>query len=83
MEARGNGPAYPAQYGEHVSLFVCSVSDRDRLCRGVNYVRGSLNWGPLSWLNAVSKTYGWWTMRRSTYADTFHTYAVEWTEDFM
>ncbi|KAF8468735.1 glycoside hydrolase family 16 protein [Russula ochroleuca] len=63
MEARGNGPTYPAQ--------------------GTNYVRGSLNWGPLTWLNAVSKTYGWWTVRRSTYADTFHTYGLEWTEDFL
>ncbi|KAI0287161.1 glycoside hydrolase family 16 protein [Russula brevipes] len=63
MEARGNGPTYPAQ--------------------GINYVRGSLNWGPLTWLNAVWKTYGWWTMRRSTYADDFHTYAIEWTEDFI
>jgi len=63
MEARGNGPTYPAQ--------------------GINYVRGSLNWGPLTWLNAVWKTYGWWSMRRSTYADDFHTYAVEWTEDFL
>jgi hypothetical protein len=46
-------------------------------------VRGSLNWGPLTWLNAVSKTYGWWTMRRATYADNFHTFALEWTEDFL
>ncbi|KAH9958464.1 glycoside hydrolase family 16 protein [Russula dissimulans] len=63
IEARGNGPKYPAQ--------------------GINYVRGSLNWGPLTWLNAVSKTYGWWSVRRSTYADNFHTYALEWTEDFL
>ncbi|KAH9979495.1 glycoside hydrolase family 16 protein [Lactifluus volemus] len=51
--------------------------------QGINYVRGSLNWGPLTWLNAVSKTFGWWTMRRSTYADSFHTYALEWTQDFL
>lgn len=63
MEARGNGPEYPAQ--------------------GANYVRGSLNWGPLTFLNAVSKTYGWWSMRRSTYADGFHTYSLEWTENFL
>jgi hypothetical protein len=51
--------------------------------QGVNVVRGSLNWGPLTWLNAVYKTYGWWSMRRSTYADGFHTYALEWTSDFL
>ncbi|KAI0267999.1 concanavalin A-like lectin/glucanase [Russula aff. rugulosa BPL654] len=51
--------------------------------QGIDYVRGSLNWGPLTWLNAVWKTYGWWTVRRSTYADAFHTYSLEWTEDFL
>ena len=51
--------------------------------QGINYVRGSLNWGPLSWLNAVYKTYGYWYMRRGSYAETFHTYSLEWTEDFI
>ncbi|KAH9938816.1 concanavalin A-like lectin/glucanase [Epithele typhae] len=63
MEARGNGPEYPAQ--------------------GVDYVRGSLNWGPFSWLNGVSKTFGWWTNRRKTFADGFHTYALEWNDRFL
>ncbi|KAI0740036.1 concanavalin A-like lectin/glucanase [Earliella scabrosa] len=51
--------------------------------QGVDYVRGSLNWGPFSWLNGVSKTFGWWTNRRKTFADDFHTYALEWNEEFM
>ncbi|GBE85656.1 glycoside hydrolase family 16 protein [Sparassis crispa] len=51
--------------------------------QGVNYVRGSLNWGPTSWLNSVYKTYGWWTNRRSTFADNFHTYTVEWSPKFV
>ncbi|KAF8260586.1 glycoside hydrolase family 16 protein [Lactarius quietus] len=51
--------------------------------QGNNVVRGSLNWGPLTWLNAVYKTYGWWSLRRSTYADGFHTYALEWDEKFL
>ncbi|PFH53645.1 glycoside hydrolase family 16 protein [Amanita thiersii Skay4041] len=51
--------------------------------QGSNYVRGSLNWGPTSWINAVSKTFSWWTLRRGTYADGFHTYALEWDESFM
>lgn len=49
----------------------------------MDYVRGSLNWGPFSWLNGVSTTFGWWTNRRRTFADDFHTYALEWNEDFM
>jgi len=50
---------------------------------GINFVRGSLNWGPLTWFNAVSKTFGWWTMRRSSYDKEFHTYALEWTDKFL
>jgi hypothetical protein len=49
--------------------------------QGRNYVRGSLNWGPTTLLNAVYKTYGWWTMRRNSYDQAFHTYSLEWTED--
>ncbi|OSD04758.1 glycoside hydrolase family 16 protein [Trametes coccinea BRFM310] len=51
--------------------------------QGIDYVRGSLNWGPLTWLNGVSKTFGWWTNRRKTFADDFHTYALEWTPKFI
>ncbi|OAX39710.1 glycoside hydrolase family 16 protein [Rhizopogon vinicolor AM-OR11-026] len=51
--------------------------------QGIDYVRGSLNWGPLSFLNAVSKTFGWWTQRRTDYGESFHTYTLEWTEQFL
>ncbi|KAI0739930.1 concanavalin A-like lectin/glucanase [Daedaleopsis nitida] len=51
--------------------------------QGLDYVRGSLNWGPFPWLNGVGATYGWWTNRRQTYADRFHTFALEWDADFL
>ncbi|KII90396.1 glycoside hydrolase family 16 protein [Plicaturopsis crispa FD-325 SS-3] len=51
--------------------------------QGSNYVRASLNWGPVTFINAVAKTFGWWTQKRSSYADDFHTYTLEWTEDFL
>ena len=51
--------------------------------RGIDYVRGSLNWGPISFINAVSKTFGWWTQRRTDYGEAFHTYVLEWTSDFL
>ncbi|KAF7291126.1 GH16 beta-1 3-glucan recognition protein [Mycena indigotica] len=51
--------------------------------QGINYVRSSLNWGPATFLNAVAKTYGWKTMRRDRYDADFHTYALEWDENFM
>ncbi|KAF8225474.1 concanavalin A-like lectin/glucanase [Tricholoma matsutake] len=51
--------------------------------QGSDWVRGSLNWGPLTWINAVSKTFGSWHLRRGSYASDFHTYVLEWTEDFI
>ncbi|KAF8632762.1 hypothetical protein AX15_001700 [Amanita polypyramis BW_CC] len=51
--------------------------------RGSNYVQGSLNWGPTVALNSVSKTYSWWTDRRKSFGSGFHTYALEWTEQFL
>jgi len=51
--------------------------------QGVDVVRGSLNWGPFSWLNRVYKTYGFWSERRSSYDQGFHTYSLEWSPDFM
>ena len=61
MEARGNGPSYPAQ--------------------GTNFVRSSLNWGPLP--AVAARAFGWQSQKRSTYADGFHTYTFEWDQDFM
>ncbi|KIY71336.1 glycoside hydrolase family 16 protein [Cylindrobasidium torrendii FP15055 ss-10] len=49
--------------------------------QGVNYVRSSLNYGPLESL--VTKIYGWWQVKRSSYADDFHTYTMEWSKDWM
>ncbi|KAF9053306.1 ectomycorrhiza-upregulated GH16 glucan endo-1,3-beta-glucosidase precursor [Panaeolus papilionaceus] len=51
--------------------------------RGSNYVQGSLNWGPTPELNGVSKSYSWWTEKRKSFASGFHTYALEWTPDFL
>ncbi|KAG6856109.1 hypothetical protein H0H87_007361, partial [Tephrocybe sp. NHM501043] len=51
--------------------------------QGTNWVRASLNWGPLTWLNAVAKTYGAWPLRRGSYDTDFHTYGLEWTEEFI
>jgi len=51
--------------------------------QGNDVVRASLNWGPTLLLNAVFKTYGWWSVRRASYAQAFHTYTLEWTQDFL
>jgi len=51
--------------------------------QGIDFVRGSLNWGPISFLNGVFKTFGSWTDRRKTYDDGFHLYGMEWTDKFI
>lgn len=61
MEARGNGPSYPAQ--------------------GFNFVRSTLTWGPLP--AVAARLFGWQSLKRSSYAQTFHTYTLEWTENFI
>ncbi|KAI9438525.1 glycoside hydrolase family 16 protein [Lactarius indigo] len=61
MEARGNGPSYPAQ--------------------GNNFVRSTLAWGPLPAITA--RLFGWQSLKRSNYAQKFHTYTLEWTENFI
>ena len=51
--------------------------------RGSNYVHGSLNWGPATGLNGVDTTYSWWSDKRKSFGDGFHTYALEWTPKFL
>lgn len=58
-------------------------NDRSYEAQGRDFVRASLNWGPLTWLNEVSKTFGWWNSRRRSYDQDFHIYALEWSDKFM
>jgi hypothetical protein len=49
--------------------------------QGVNFIRSTLSWGPLPSL--TSRLFGWQSLKRSTYAQQFHTYTLEWTENFI
>ncbi|KAJ7505616.1 concanavalin A-like lectin/glucanase domain-containing protein [Mycena galericulata] len=51
--------------------------------RGANYVQGALNWGPTPSLNGVGHSYSWWTTRRDKFSSGFHTYALEWTDQWI
>ncbi|KJA17901.1 glycoside hydrolase family 16 protein [Hypholoma sublateritium FD-334 SS-4] len=50
---------------------------------GSNFVQGSLNWGPAPDLNGILKSSSWWTDKRKSFGADFHTYALEWTPDFL
>ena len=61
IEARGNGPTYPAQ--------------------GSNFVRSSLNYGPLP--TVFNQIFGWFSLKQSSFDQSFHTYTLEWDSRFM
>jgi len=49
--------------------------------QGVNYVRSSLNYAPMSSIMAM--IYGWQSKKRAGYDQDFHTYTLEWTDKWM
>ncbi|KAI0051591.1 glycoside hydrolase family 16 protein [Auriscalpium vulgare] len=49
--------------------------------QGNNYVRSTLTWGALPGL--IARAYGWQSQKRTSYAKAFHTYTMEWTQDFI
>ncbi|KAJ9112880.1 hypothetical protein QFC19_000435 [Naganishia cerealis] len=51
--------------------------------RGNNYVSSALHWGPTVNMDRYYWTQGWRNMRRSTWADSFHTFGMEWNENFL
>ncbi|KAF8525030.1 concanavalin A-like lectin/glucanase domain-containing protein [Hysterangium stoloniferum] len=55
----------------------------DYPAQGSNFVSSALHWGPTSTIDAWTNTWGWIQQRRASYADEFHTYALEWNHEFM
>lgn len=51
--------------------------------RGNNYVNSALHWGPTPKYDRYYWTQGWRNMRRATWADDYHTFGMEWNEDFL
>ncbi|KAI0791239.1 concanavalin A-like lectin/glucanase domain-containing protein [Abortiporus biennis] len=66
-----------------IAMLQARGNSPDYKAQGIDWVRGSLNWGPLTFLNGVSKTFGAWTDRRKSYDEGFHTYGMEWTDKFI
>ncbi|ORY19791.1 hypothetical protein BCR34DRAFT_595240 [Clohesyomyces aquaticus] len=44
---------------------------------------GALHWGPVSEADAFYKTSGQHRLRRTDYSKSFHTFGVEWSEDYL
>ena len=56
-------------------------NDAAYAAQGVNYVRSTLNYGPFEALQ--TQIFGWWQEKQFTYAEGFHTYAIEWSPSFI
>ncbi|KAG0645760.1 Beta-1 [Hyphodiscus hymeniophilus] len=50
---------------------------------GRNLVGGTLHWAPQAVLDAFYRTSGVRYLKRNDYSDSFHTYAVEWSENYI
>ncbi|KAL0953508.1 hypothetical protein HGRIS_004734 [Hohenbuehelia grisea] len=74
------GP-WPAS-GE-IDIIESRGNDRDYSFQGRNYVSSALNWGPLSTLNRFFKTRGYSFERHKSYDKDFHTFVLEWSQDFL
>ncbi|KIJ39928.1 glycoside hydrolase family 16 protein, partial [Sphaerobolus stellatus SS14] len=55
----------------------------DYPAQGQNFISSALHWGPFPTLDAWTKTWGWIEKKRESFAQDFHTYSLEWDEDFM
>ncbi|WVQ96527.1 hypothetical protein IAU59_003632 [Kwoniella sp. CBS 9459] len=51
--------------------------------RGVDYAQSDLHWGPTVDLDRQYLTWGYREQRRTYYSQKFHTFGLEWNEDFM
>jgi hypothetical protein len=50
---------------------------------GRDVITSTLHWGPTSKLNAYWMTYGHKFLRRKDFTNGFHTYGLEWSEDYL
>jgi beta-glucanase (GH16 family) len=50
---------------------------------GREFVSSTLHWGPNYQNDAYIQTHGTTYIRRTDFASTYHTFGLEWTEDYM
>lgn len=58
-------------------------NDYDYPQGGRDYFGSALHWGPYSAVNAYWRTMGQTTLKRSDFSKEFHTFGLEWTEDYI
>src|ERR1700733_611135 len=66
-----------------IQIMEARGNDQSYAAQGINYVRSSLNYGPLPTLARI--LFGWLSTKRVAegFAADFHVYAMEWDSQFM
>jgi Glycosyl hydrolases family 16 len=55
----------------------------DNYTDGRDSLIGALHWGPIAEKDAFYKTSGKHNLRRTDYSEAFHTYGLEWSENYL
>jgi beta-glucanase (GH16 family) len=50
---------------------------------GIDFVSSTLHWGPTSGYDAYWRTTGSNTLKQTTFADGYHTFGLEWSENYI
>ncbi|WVQ83051.1 hypothetical protein IAT38_005189 [Cryptococcus sp. DSM 104549] len=51
--------------------------------RGVDYAQSDIHWGPITYLDRLYMTWGYREQRRTYYSQKYHTFGLEWNDEFM
>ncbi|KAH7103335.1 concanavalin A-like lectin/glucanase [Auriculariales sp. MPI-PUGE-AT-0066] len=50
---------------------------------GSDYLTSTVHWGPAPLMDGFWKTTGWWNDKHISFDQSFHTYGLEWNENFL
>jgi hypothetical protein len=50
---------------------------------GNNIISSAMHWGTSYENDAYEKSFGEWVAKRTKYSDGFHTFGLEWSEDYL
>jgi beta-glucanase (GH16 family) len=78
---RGNGTYGSWPMSGEIDIMEARGNGPEYPGQGNNYVRSSLNYGPIPSL--AHSLFGWFGLKQSTYASSFHTFTLEWDPTFV
>lgn len=66
-----------------IDLIEARGNDAETYSLGNNIVASTMHWGTTYLNDAYLKSTSNWGAQRTKYSDGFHTYGLEWTEDYL